>query len=131
MDPLPTLTESFIRQHAAPDSFQRGREYYRQGAVVGLVRRGQQLQAEVEGSQVEPYTVQITWDGGGITQASCTCPYDWGGWCKHIVATLLVCLHSPVQVEERPVLQTLLAGLDREQLHTLTATTSSNTSAAR
>lgn len=119
MDPLPPVTEAMIRQHASADSFQRGDVYHAQGAVVCLVRRGQQLQAEVEGSQVEPYTVQITWDGVGITQASCTCPYDWGGWCKHIVATLLVCLHNPAQVEERPVLQTLLAGLDREQLHTL------------
>jgi uncharacterized Zn finger protein len=108
-----------IRQHASADSYQRGREYYAQGAVVRLVRRGQQLQAEVEGSQVEPYTVQITWDRGGITQASCTCPYDWGGWCKHIVATLLAGMHNSAQLEERPALQTLLAELDREQLQTL------------
>jgi len=25
----------------------------------------------------------------GDIEASCTCPYDWGGYCKHIVATLL------------------------------------------
>ena len=119
MDPLPPVTEAMIRQHASADSFQRGDVYHAQGAVVCLVRRGQQLQAEVEGSQVEPYTVQITWDGVGITQASCTCPYDWGGWCKHIVATLLACLHNPAQIEERPALQTPLAGLDREHLQTL------------
>lgn len=119
MDPLPTITEALIRQHASADSYQRGREYYAQGAVVRLVRRGQQLQAEVAGSQVEPYTVQITWDRGGITQASCTCPYDWGGWCKHIVSTLLACRHNSAQLEERPALQTLLAELDREQLQTL------------
>jgi uncharacterized Zn finger protein len=119
MDHLPIVTEAMIRQHASADSFQRGDAYHAQGGVVRLVRRGQQLQAEVEGSQVEPYTVQITWDGGGITQASCTCPYDWGGWCKHIVATLLAWVHNPAQVEERPALQTLLAGLDREQLQTL------------
>jgi hypothetical protein len=27
--------------------------------------------------------------------AFCTCPYDWGGDCKHIVATLLAWLHEP------------------------------------
>ncbi len=77
MDPLPKVTEAIIRQHASADSYQRGREYYEQGAVVRVVRRDQQLQAEVEGSQYEPYRVQITYDAGGIAQAICGCPYDW------------------------------------------------------
>jgi uncharacterized Zn finger protein len=83
------------------------------------VRRGQQLQAEVEGSQYEPYRVQITCDAGGVTQASCSCPYDWGGWCKHIVATLLASVHDPESIEERPAVTMLLAGLEREQLQAL------------
>ena len=83
------------------------------------MRRDQQLQAEVEGSQYEPYRVQITYDAGGIAQALCSCPYDWGGWCKHIVATLLAALHTRTTVEERPSMQTLLAGLGREQLQAL------------
>jgi len=119
MDPLPTLTEAIIRQHASSDSYQRGREYYEQGAVVRVVRRDQQLQAEVEGSQYEPYLVQITCDAGGIAQAICSCPYDWGGWCKHIVATLLTVGRDPAQVDERPALHILLAGLEREQLQAL------------
>jgi uncharacterized Zn finger protein len=119
MDPWPKLTEAIIRQYASADSYQRGREYYTQGAVVHLVRRGQQLQAEVEGSQYEPYKVQIACDAGGIVQATCSCPYDWGGWCKHIVATLLAYLHDPTHVDERPAMHTLLAGLDREQLQAL------------
>jgi uncharacterized Zn finger protein len=119
MDPLPKVTEASIRQHASADSYHRGREYYEQGAVLSIVRRDQQLQAEVEGSQYEPYRVQITYDAGGIAQALCSCPYDWGGWCKHIVATLLAALHSPATVEERPSMQTLLAGLEREPLQAL------------
>ena len=79
MDPLPTVTEAMIRQHASADSFQRGDVYQAQGAVVCLVRRGQQLQAEVEGSQVEPYTVQITWDGVGITQVVKDSPAEKAG----------------------------------------------------
>jgi uncharacterized Zn finger protein len=112
MDPSPTVTEAMIRQHASADSYRHGYAHHARGAVVRIVRRGQQLQAEVEGSEVEPYTVQITWDAGGIAQARCSCPYDWGGWCKHIVASLLTCMHDPAQVEERPA-------LDREQLQTL------------
>ena len=33
MDPWPQVTEALIRQHASADSYQRGREYYEQGAV--------------------------------------------------------------------------------------------------
>jgi len=119
MDQWHRLTDAIIRQHASADSYQRGREYYAQGAVSHIGRRGRQIQAEVEGSQYEPYRVQIAADAGGIVQALCTCPYDWGGWCKHIVATLLACVHDPVQIDERPTLPALLTELDPEQLQTL------------
>jgi uncharacterized Zn finger protein len=116
---IPGLSEGSIRQQAAADSFRRGQEYYCSGAVVSLVRRGHVLRAEVEGSQYEPYRVRVTFDQGGITEATCSCPYDWGGWCKHIVAVLLACLHDPGKIEERPALDELLADLDREQLRDL------------
>ncbi|HEY9639937.1 MAG TPA: hypothetical protein V6C57_05605, partial [Coleofasciculaceae cyanobacterium] len=48
-----------------------------------------------------------------------TCPYDYEGWCKHIVAALLTCLHQPDRIEQRPELATLLASLNREQLQTI------------
>ena len=119
MDPLRQLTEAVIRQHASLESYERGCDYYQQGAVRGILHRGQQIQAEVEGSQYEPYQVQIILDAGGVVSAICTCPYDWGGWCKHIVATLLACIQEPRKIEERPSIESLLTGLDREQLQTL------------
>jgi len=119
VDPWPNFDEAVIRQHAGPESYRRGQDYYEQGAVRNIVRRGQQLQAEVEGSQYEPYQVQITLDEGGIVDATCTCPYDWGGWCKHIVATALTCLHRPAAIVERPSVEDLLAGLNRQQLQAL------------
>ena len=119
MDPLPRLTDSLIRQYTTPQSYQRGVDYYERGAVLSVVRRGQEILAEVEGSQYTPYRVGVTFDAGGLRQATCTCPYDWGGWCKHIVATLLTCIHEPETVEERPPIEDLLAGLDRDQLQAL------------
>ncbi|TEU00770.1 MAG: SWIM zinc finger domain-containing protein, partial [Dehalococcoidia bacterium] len=110
------LTETTVRQYATPESFRRGRDYYEQGAVLSLARRGDQLLAEVEGSQYEPYQVQVTLDAGDVAEAICTCPYDWGGYCKHIVATLLAYIHEPDQVEERPTLESLLDGLGADQL---------------
>ncbi len=117
---LPPLSESQIRQHASAESFARGISYYQRGAVGPLTLRGDLLQAEVEGSEYEPYRVTVSLDTGGVRAADCTCPYDWGGWCKHIVAILLAYVHAaPDEVEVRPPLADLLAGLDRGQLEAL------------
>ena len=116
---VPGLDEGSIRQHANAESFQRGQDYYRNGTVLSLVQRDDVLQAEVEGSQYDPYRVRVVFDQGGITETTCTCPYTWGGWCKHIVAVLLACLHAAEEIEVRPALDELLAGLDGEQLRGL------------
>jgi uncharacterized Zn finger protein len=116
---LPRLTENAIREGATAESFRRGQDYYGSGSVFSLVRRGDVVEAEVEGSQPEPYAVRVEFDEGGVIAALCDCPYDWGGWCKHIVATLLACVHEPGSISERPPLEQLLAGLSRDQLQLL------------
>lgn len=116
---IPKLSESTIRHHAIAQSFGRGQSYYRAGSVHSLIQRGDRLLARVEGSEVNDYQVDVHFDQGGVTRASCTCPYDYEGWCKHIVAALLTCLHQPDRIEQRPELVTLLASLNREQLQTI------------
>ena len=87
--------------------------------MISLVQRGDALQAKVEGSEYQPYRVRVDFDKGGIISVFCTCPYDWGGWRKHIVAALLVCFHEPETIERRPEFKDLLADLNREQLQGL------------
>jgi len=116
---IPKLSEVTIRHHAIAQSFDRGQGYYRNGSVTSLIQRGNVLSASVEGSEADPYHISIHFDKGGITSATCTCPYDNEGWCKHIVATLLTCLHQPKQIEQGSELAELLALLNREQLQTL------------
>jgi len=116
---ISNLSEATIRHHAIAQSFERGQAYYRSGSVYGLVQRGNTLSARVEGSEAEAYRINICFDKGGITQATCTCPYDFEGWCKHIVATLLTCLHQPTSIEQRPDFAEILAPLSREQLQTV------------
>ncbi|MBI4493449.1 MAG: SWIM zinc finger domain-containing protein [Chloroflexi bacterium] len=116
---LPGLAEEAIRERASAESFWRGQDYCHQGAVLSLARRGNTLEAEVAGSAPEAYAVRVDFDEAGVVDATCSCPYDWGGWCKHIVAVLLACLSEPERVEQRPSLEDLLAGLDREQLQGL------------
>ena len=118
---LPDNTEAEIAKNTTDKVYQRGVDYYEQGSVLSVVRRGELIQAEVEGSEDEPYLISITVGPKGVKEAECTCPYgeEWDGWCKHIVATLLFCLNKGGEVEERPALKTLLDGLDRAQLRTL------------
>ena len=116
---LPTITESLIQRRASDSSFERGYHYYEGDAVLGLTRRGHQLHASVEGSDYLPYEVTITLTESGIEHASCTCPYDWGGDCKHIVATLLSYVHAEDDILELPPIEELLAELSRDQLQAL------------
>jgi uncharacterized Zn finger protein len=113
------LDQTTIRAHASSETLQRGREYYNEGAVSGLTRRGNVVTAEVEGSDVEPYLVTVTLPPQHESDASCTCPYEWGGWCKHIVAALLAILNEPEEVQERATLDTLLGMVDHDALKTV------------
>ena len=116
---IPKLSEATIRRHASASSYERGESYYRAGAVVAVTQRGQTLRAEVEGSDVEPYDIRLTFDKGGLTSAACSCPYDFSGWCKHIVATLLVCHHQSETIEARPTLDAMIESLNPQQLKEL------------
>jgi uncharacterized Zn finger protein len=115
----PSLTEATIRDLTTAQSFSRGQAYLRGGAVLKIEQRDDLLLAEVEGSEYQPYQVRVRLDAGGIVDADCTCPYDWGGYCKHIVAVLLTFVEQPNRITERTPVDSLLSDLDREALATL------------
>jgi uncharacterized Zn finger protein len=113
------LSEPQIRAHSTAESFIRGQEYFRDGTVSGAVKRGQLLEAGVHGGGAQPYQVRVTIDAAGAVRTSCTCPYDFEGWCKHVVAVLLTCLHTPGALEQREPIAASLAPLDAAQLRDL------------
>lgn len=113
---LPRLTEAHIRNLASGPSFERGQTYYRDGAVLEPVRHAMELRAQCEGSDYEPYQVGATFSKNGIAETSCTCPYDYGGICKHIVALLLTYVHQPQAFRFIPPLAALLAGRSQDEL---------------
>lgn len=112
---FPSITLKSIQNKATSKSFERGDQYCRSGSVEQVIQRGMVLQAMVEGSEPEAYRVTIPFDSGGITSARCSCAYAFDGWCKHIVAALLVCSKHPEQIEVRPSLDELLDRLDLNQ----------------
>ncbi len=80
------------------------------------------MQAQVGGSGPWPYQVVIELDGDELDSASCTCPYDWGDYCKHIVAVLLTLVRdagATGQIQARPSVDEMLARLDAETLRGL------------
>ncbi|HEX8600020.1 MAG TPA: SWIM zinc finger family protein [Chloroflexia bacterium] len=116
---LSKIDEEQVRSLATPKSFERGYEYLQAGAVQIVVLRGNRLFAEVAGSEYDPYRVTVELSKKRIAKANCTCPYEFGGICKHIVATLLAYIQTPEEIEHRQPIEELIAPLSSEQLRDL------------
>ena len=114
------LTEKQIQERANEQSFQKGLAYYKTGAIYNPARQfalgGVTLTAQCEGSSAPSYRLHVELDEGGVRIASCTCPYDWGGDCKHIVALLLMYLRQPDEFTEQKSVADLLAGMEKDAL---------------
>jgi uncharacterized Zn finger protein len=111
---MTTLTESTLRSYASEQSFERGREYYRSGAIYNTIRQANTLLADCVGT--ETYHLRVELDEAGIQSASCTCPYEFGGYCKHLVALLLTYIHKPGEFIERKSIAALLENVDKAAL---------------
>ncbi|MBN1979809.1 MAG: helicase-associated domain-containing protein [Anaerolineae bacterium] len=84
MPTLETLTYDDLKSVLKSESLGRARGYL--DRVQNAVRQGNTLTAEVQGSRL--YRVEIDVAPSGIS-AHCSCPYDWGGYCKHVGAVLI------------------------------------------
>ena len=119
---FPKVTESMIRAGTEPENFRRGEEYYRDGAISNAAIQGSALSAECAGTYAPYYRVQVDLDEAGIAGASCTCLYEYGGYCKHIVALLLAYVHHPKTFAARKAPAELLADLDHDDLTAILTT---------
>ncbi len=113
---LPKLTEAQVKSLATTQSFARGKCYFQDAAIDNAIRQGKELRAECQGSDYEPYEVTITLNKNGVAATACTCPYDYEGVCKHIVALLLTWVHTPQIFEIVPELNSALHDLSKEEL---------------
>jgi len=113
------ITEGQIRARAGDKSFARGESYYRDEAVFDLVQRGDVIEGLCQGSMPSPYQVRARLGKQGITETFCTCEYDFGGDCKHIIALLLTYLHQPNKFEQRQSTDDVLTAWDKNELISL------------
>ena len=110
------ITESILKSLSSPESFTRGYELYQSDAVFEPYRQGNLLTGKCEGTSAPFYQLRVQLDDGGIQEASCTCPYDWGGYCKHVIAFLLTYIHNPDVFTEQKNIEELLSDLNKDAL---------------
>lgn len=125
MERLDTIRE--FLSHVEPRIYDRGVRYYEDGMVARLVRDGAHCSAKVSGSDWEPYDVDILLtEDDRVKDWSCTCPYDGGDVCKHVVAALLALQNGEVKTKKPAIkaggkraempLETLLDGVVKQEL---------------
>jgi SNF2 family DNA or RNA helicase len=81
--------KKYIEKYAQPESITKGRQIYNMNGVLDANYNFSTGVWTIEVQGTYTYKVKI-WEGLNlIAQTSCSCPYDWGGICKHTVAALL------------------------------------------
>ena len=90
MPMLDTLTRDDFKDDFKRASLKKARSYV-PGVRLG-VRRGNVLEAQVGRSRMYRVEVEIA---DNELLATCSCPYNWGGYCKHIAALLMKWIESP------------------------------------
>lgn len=89
-------TREEIRSLCTEQSFQRGVDYYEQGRILKLEVDGEEIEATVRGS----HDYEVVVDAGrDPIYTYCSCPYDYAGDCKHIVAILLAVEDREIDTE--------------------------------
>jgi len=117
---MPLSTDQ-IRDLCTSEVFDRAITYRDEDRIQRIDRFDQTVTAVVQGSQPDPYEVEIEFsdDRADPTaiDATCTCPYDWGGYCKHIVAVLLERSEGDNELADaREAVERVLSDAHREEL---------------
>src|SRR5438309_1196481 len=120
MSTIPTLTEQNIRIFVGEQNFQKGQQHVRGGAIVNPEQQAMALKAYCYGSLPEPYRVQVTFDGTGITAALCSCstgtPTYGNRGCEHAAALLLAWNVQPEAFTQTDGIDTILERQSKAQL---------------
>ena len=117
------LTEQKIRTFVGEQNFLKGQQGVRNGAIVHPEQQAMTLKAYCYGSLPEPYRVQVTFDGTGITTALCSCsggtPAYGNRRCEHTAALLLAWKAQPEAFTQTDDIDTILQRQSKAQLITL------------
>ena len=101
-----------IRSRSTDAVFERGENYRDEGRIQRLDRFDDLVTAAVSGSNLYDVTVEF---GGRSIDTRCTCPYEGGGDCKHVVAVLLDIAANPPQDQSEDI-ETVLDDVSADDL---------------
>jgi uncharacterized Zn finger protein len=117
------LTEQKIRTFVGEQNFLKGQQGVRDGAIVNPEQQAMALKAYCYGSLPEPFPVQVTFDGSGITASLCSCsggtPAYGNRSCEHAAALLLAWNEQPEAFTQMDDIDTILERQSKAQLITL------------
>jgi hypothetical protein len=108
--------------------YERGRMYYESGMIQELIQdTNGNFSAKVAGNELTPYRVQVSVNpqNGEVLSYRCSCPYEFGDICKHLVAVLLAIQnrdHENKPVSPADELSQAIEALSTEQLQDLVLT---------
>lgn len=111
---IPTISEQEIAKLANSQSFTRGLEYYNQNLIQYAIRQGGKLSGTCQGSML--YTVNVVLEKNGVKSSKCSCPYRYGGICKHLVAFLLTYVRQPKLFHVIPPVKEILGNHTKDDL---------------
>ncbi len=115
-----SLSEDILMEFSKEQSWEKGLRYYHDGRVQEVLLDGDTLKAKVSGNSYPFYEVELSIERP--RHHFCSCPYDWGGLCKHIIAVGLTWIKSKGEVtradkkkaEIRERLEELTGKMERE-----------------
>ena len=110
------VSEDTLKSLSTPTSFSRGDELYQDGAIFDTSRQSNVLRGKCRGSSAPYYEIVVRLDEGGIQEAYCSCPYSFGGLCKHIIALMLTFIHSPDEFAEQKSVYELLESFAKDEI---------------
>ena len=114
---------SQVEKDFSPIIRKRGEQYYEEGYVLDCHKTNDCYIAEVEGSEIEPYSVVIEKTDDGFNY-DCDCPYEHN--CKHEYAVILAIDNqefSEVELKEKVIrtddtLHSLIKAIPAQELKT-------------
>lgn len=120
MSTIPMLTEQNIRTFVGEQNFLKGQQLVRDGAIVNPEQQAMALKAYCYGSLPDPFRVQVTFDGSGITASLCSCsggtPAYGDRGCEHAAALLLAWHEQPEAFTQMDDIDTILERQSKAQL---------------
>lgn len=81
--------KDYLNKKAQSHILNRGKKIYFKKGILAIYDLGKDIDYIVRGDSGVKYTVTLYNIHSNKVSSSCTCPYDYGGICKHTVAALL------------------------------------------